>query len=79
MSEIEVDYEAMLAAARREAEVWRTAKDRLAEQLNAAEAARDALLTDLHALREWFGDKGYLVSERELGRVLGKHRVGGSE
>lgn len=35
---IEVDYEAMLDAARREAEMWRTAKDQLAVRLNAAEA-----------------------------------------
>ena len=39
---IEVDWEAMLDAARNEAEMWRTAKDRLAERLNAAERERDA-------------------------------------
>lgn len=47
---IEVDHEANLAAARREAEMWRTAKDGLAERLNHSEAEVDRLNEHLESI-----------------------------
>jgi hypothetical protein len=92
MTDLEVDHAAMLAAVRREAEMWRTAKDRMAERCiaaeaaadkayranaawhrraEAAEAARDALLTDLEALLSEFK----LPSTRgRLQDLIAKHR-----
>jgi hypothetical protein len=47
---IEVDYDAMLTAARNEAEMWREQKDRLAERLEALEHYTASLVAAL----EWY-------------------------
>jgi hypothetical protein len=49
---IEVDHEATLAAVRREAEMWRTAKDRMAERCIAAEAEAARIQTLYNATVE---------------------------
>jgi hypothetical protein len=64
---IEVDHEATLAAVRREAEMWRTAKDRLAEQLTRAEAALDQAVEAGRLLLEVFDD--WVIANEKLGFI----------